>query len=519
MQVSNVFFVNFIDFIRPIFYNLLDGGCTVSKPKEETIMNYLTYEQFGAIGDGKALDFDAIIKCHEEANRTGMPVRARDGAVYYIDGRNATAPIMTDVDFGTAKFIIDDRCVEQRTSYIFSVITENKPYEITLSSLERGATSITFPHEGNAYVKIYNDNSPIFIRKGLNMNSGTPTSDCFLVDADGNITPSVDHDYPTVTRAYARSIDDKPITLRGGIFVTIANGEESFYRYYQRGILVTRANVTITGFEHYVEGEGEQGAPYHGFIRANEAVNLTVSNAKMTPRFIYWTASKIPGKPVPMGSYDLSFWSSINVACINIEQTIDILDKRYWGIYTSNFCKNLTLEGCVFSRFDAHQGVTNATIRNCRLGFQNIQLIGYGDFLIENTTVENHGKFFLFLRADYGSLFDGNITIRNCTWKTPCANDLSIIGAGNDEDHDFGYPCVMGREITIEGLTVLDADGTTTEAKDVALLAKFSRYDEVGEYPYITPKKITVSGIKTASGSCIVTRVPERFSDLTVVIK
>jgi hypothetical protein len=44
--------------------------------------NYLTYEEFGAKGDGVTDDFAAIIACHEEANKTGTPVKARNGAKY-----------------------------------------------------------------------------------------------------------------------------------------------------------------------------------------------------------------------------------------------------------------------------------------------------------------------------------------------------------------------------------------------------------------------------------------------------
>ena len=480
-------------------------------------MSYLTYEQFGAIGDGVSSDFDAIIRCHNEANRTGTPVRAKDGATYYIDGRNDTAVIMTDVDFGTARFIIDDRSVEKISSYVFSVLTEHKPYDIEIESLEKGAVHIDFPHEGNVYVKVKNEKAPIFIRKGLNMNNGTPTSDVFIVDKDGNITPSVDHTYPEITRAYARCIDDKPITIRGGVFVTVANQAESFYHYHQRGFLVTRANVTICDFEHYVEGEGDHGAPYHGFIRAEEAVNLTVKDAKITPRFIYRTASKIPGKDVPMGSYDLSFWSSINVTCENVKQTIDILDTRYWGVYTSNFCKNLVIDNCVFSRFDAHQGVTNATIRNCHLGHQTIQLIGAGEFLIENTTVHSHGGCFISLRGDYGATFDGNITVKNCTWMTGAKKGLSIICGFNEEDHDFGYPCVMGRNIDIDGLKVTDKDGNEDCEQELFLLCAYNKRDELSPaFPYITPKKVRVHGVSVGSGSYRITPRPDKYKDLDV---
>src|SRR6188768_3216379 len=78
----------------------------------------------------------------------------------------------------------------------------------------------------------------------------------------------------------------------------------------------------------------------------------------------------------------------------------------------SNFCKNLLYDSCTFSRFDAHKGVANATIRNSTLGHMGINAIGSGILTVENTTVR--GKSFISLRADYGSTWQGELLIRNC---------------------------------------------------------------------------------------------------------
>lgn len=484
-------------------------------------MNYLNYEQFGAIGDGVADDFDAIIKCHEEANKTKTPVKARDGAVYYISGKDTTAVINTDVDFGTAKFIIDDRCVANRQSYVFSILSENPTFDIDLKKLDKDTKTLDIAKAGNYYVRVINDNSKKYIRKGLNMNNGTPTCDCFILDESGKILPSLDWDYPEITKAYARSIDDTPITVRGGTFVTIANEAESFYTYYQRGIHVARANVTICDYSHFVENEGEHGAPYHGFIRADEAVNLTIKNATITPRLIYWTESKIPGKPVPMGSYDLSFWSCIGVHCEDVVQTIDITNDKYWGIYTSNFCKNLSIERCVFSRFDAHQGVTNATIKNCRLGFQGIQLIGHGEFLIEGTSVETQRASFINLRGDYGSLFDGNITVKDCVFKTRSVNNLAILNAYNDSDHDFGYTCMMGKNVTVNGFTLLPLDDNDERERLLAVLGTYHTSASCEKpYPYLPPECLTLSNITSyGCDTYTIAHAPKLFADTKVFIK
>jgi len=67
------------------------------------------YSDFGAKGDGKTDDIDAIAAAHAFANLKGLLVKADEGATYYIGGKDRTAVIRTDTDFGTAAFIIDIR--------------------------------------------------------------------------------------------------------------------------------------------------------------------------------------------------------------------------------------------------------------------------------------------------------------------------------------------------------------------------------------------------------------------------
>ena len=43
---------------------------------------FVTYEQFGALGDGKTDDMDAIIAAHAYANEHRLPVKAKDDATY-----------------------------------------------------------------------------------------------------------------------------------------------------------------------------------------------------------------------------------------------------------------------------------------------------------------------------------------------------------------------------------------------------------------------------------------------------
>ncbi len=458
---------------------------------------FLSYEDFGAKGDGITDDIEAIFACHEEANRTGTPVKTKDGASYYIGGRALTVKINTDVDFGKSKIIIDDRNVEDRTKYIFYVCSsfEAFPFEIKTLSKEQTKLDIKEGRGKKLYVRVFNENHKIFIRKGLNKNSGFPTADCFKVDADGNIISPIVWDYSEITKAYARCIDDKPITIKGGIFTTLANQEEAFYRYFARGFFIKRANVTFDGITHYVEGEGEQGAPYGGFIFFEESCDCTFKNALLTPHYIYLTESQVPGEKVRMGSYDINTTASIDMKYINITQTVDIMDGRYWGIYTSNYCKNLYLENCILSRYDAHEGVANITIKGCTFGHQCMNLIGFGEALIEDTCILRNN--FICLRYDYGSFWNGNITIRNCKWK-PDDNKISVIWGYNVGDHDFGYPCMLPYNLTIDGLYIEDQDVLDGEAY---ILPNYDvNYKKGLPFPYGTTKKLILKNIVTETG-------------------
>ncbi len=459
---------------------------------------YLTYEQFGALGDGEHDDILAIIACHDEANRTGTPVKTKDGARYYIGGADKTAIIKTDVDFGTSEFVIDDRDVEEKKSAVFTIQSDYDTYSLDLESFGGKGDIIKLPHEGRAFVRIYNDNHKVYIRKGLNKNGGSPTSDVFIVDEDGKITTDIDWSYSEITSCTARRIDERKITVSGGIFTTIANQAESFYTYYNRGFRICRDNVTVRNMTHKVVGELDHGAPYDGFFTISECADVTIDNCLLTPHFIYRTASRgDPNQLVSMGTYDVTIFATIRTSLVRITQTIDIMDRRYWGLMGTNFCKEMVLEDCAISRFDAHMGVTHARISGCTLGHQCLNLIGSGDFLVENTYL--YGKQLINLRSDYGSTWRGNVTVRNCTWK-PATPTASVFNAGNTGDHDFGYTCYMPENIVIDGLHVLDGDFELTTERIYYFGTYDGNYSPDKPHKYITTKNITVSNIKCDSG-------------------
>ncbi|MCE7062393.1 hypothetical protein [Dyadobacter sp. CY343] len=474
----------------------------VSKLKSKKSVRY---SDFGAKGNGKSDDMDAIAATHAFANLHGLAVKADDGATYYISGKERTAVVQTDTDFGKAAFIIDDTEVQNRNAAVFTVSSGLKSFKLeNVTSLKRNQEKIEASLPGACLITVTNSNVKQYIRFGLNQNNGSSQTDIFVVDKNGKVDMNapIIWDFSEITEITALPIDEKPLKITGGRFTTIANKAESKYTYYNRNIAVRRSNVLVDGLEHRITGEGEHGAPYGGFINIGECAYVTVKNSILTGHKTYSTIGAA-GKPVTMGTYDLSVNRALNVSFINCSQTNDINDNTYWGILGSNFCKNLLYDNCTLSRFDAHQGVANATIRNSTLGHMGINAIGSGMLLVENSTIR--GRSIVNLRSDYGSTWQGELVIRNCVFvpvNGKPANPVLISGSYSGQ-HDFGYTCYMPEKITIENLKIEDAQHPESYMGP-AIFANFNpemkdaSYQE--KFPYIKTKEVILKNVTAASG-------------------
>ena len=101
----------------------------------DNMAEYITYEQFGAVGNGTADDMPAVVEAHREANRLGLPVRARAGACYYIAPVARCAVIRTDTDWTGASFLIDDRDLDDYRMPLFDLPPEGEESAFPLTSL------------------------------------------------------------------------------------------------------------------------------------------------------------------------------------------------------------------------------------------------------------------------------------------------------------------------------------------------------------------------------------------------
>jgi hypothetical protein len=432
-------------------------------------------------------------------------VKADTGATYYISGKNRTAVIMTNTDFSTAAFIIDDSEVQNRNEPVFLVSSNLKSFKPEgVSSLKKDQEKIGISLPRTFIVTVTDSHVKRYIRFGANQNNGSSQTDIFIADKDGKVDMNapIIWDFNQITDINALPIDDTILTITGGRFTTIANRAESKYNYYSRGISIRRSNVIVDGMEHRITGEGDHGAPYGGFINIGDCAYVTVRNTILTGHKTYETIGSA-GVTVSMGTYDISINRALNVSFENCSQTNDINDGRYWGILGSNYCKNLVYDHCTFSRFDAHMGVANATIRNSTLGHQGINAIGCGTFIVENSTI--YGSNLINLRTDYGSTWQGEFIIRNCVFVPSGGKPVtaSLIGGSYSGQHDFGYTCYMPERITIENLRIDDSKHPA-DYKGPAIFADFNpkmtndSYKEM--FPYVRTREVILRNVTTSSG-------------------
>ena len=460
--------------------------------KTQDVRN-IYYSQFGAKGDGVTDDFYAIKDCHDYANKWGHTVNS-DGPdkVYYIGNylgsKNTitSAIIKTNTNWHGCTFIFDDMVVPANSgcynSPIFHVQPDKKAekyssLKVPFSTISKGATNVGGWAPGkDCLILIENVNKRHFIRYGNNADSGQTQQEIILVHADGTIDPStpLHWDFEKITNITVYDVSDTPIVISGGegnqraTVRTQFNNAPSRYTYFWRNILIERSNVVLDNINHVIEGEipeteGGTGAPYKGFIRANNCNNVLVQDLMIHKLRGYHLETDANNS---MGSYEMGSSHSNNLTWKNVTQNV-FYDAdggvSSQGLMGTGYCKNMTLEDCVIHSFDAHQGIYNVTLKNSI--FEHINFIGDGDITLEDVTIYvDPKKYSINLRSDYGSWWRGDIYMKNFTLKydpakTTTKKNICLINA-EWINHDFGYTCYLPQNIYMENVNVLGFSAT-----------------------------------------------------------
>ena len=498
------------------------------------------YSDFGVDITGSLNSIDGLIECHNYANQYGHIVNAvKPGEsdvtikITRTDGKYVS--IATDVNWEGASFIIDDSWLtpndnDDRNTHIFQIHSQNisRDYtpnpnaeagttekllaDLTANGLSRETFNESLKFDIGlgraALVFLYNENHKNYVRYGANQDSGATQMEFILIDENGNVdkdTPIL-YDFDEVTSIKVVYVDDESLTVKGGTVTTIANQLPRKYTYTYRGIGIYRSNTTIDGLAHYIEGEGDTGAPYAGFLTISNTNNVRVQNCILTGHKQYWLEGSegING----MGTYDIGPSSSNNTYFYNVTQTNFLIDdpnnpgkqitsigNGYWGIMGGNDCKNLTYDTCRLTRFDSHRGTTNGTIIDSDVA--HVAVIGGGTLRIENSSIymsSSGGSTLVSLRDDYGSTWNGEFIFKDVNvvmhhaFNGTSLNLVSAVWRVNEyASHDFGYDCYMPHTVTVDNLTC-----SSSKVKTVTLTNLGAVNNALTKNPYYVTERLII---------------------------
>ncbi len=261
------------------------------------------------------------------------------------------------------------------------------------------------------------------------------------------------------------------------------------------------------------------GHSYGGFVNVGNTTNVTIENCEFYGRTWYL-----------QGTYDIILGNANNVTFKNctqpnfyetaspknetVTEKTSLPNNYYcWGVMGSNYCKNIVYDGCTLTRYDAHCGVVNGKIINSTVA--RLTLIGGGDMLIENSTLLARNTAtgsIIDLRDDYGSTWDGTITIKDCTFEAHMDNTTSTMTTVNVAtvpwgNHDFGYETHLPN-LVVDNLSFATVfkngtrkENTVTKVRLFSLGVSSSepnksKYEAIGKndgYSFIGADEITLS--------------------------
>ena len=366
-------------------FSMKQGDIVLGKFEGEKDYSSVYYSDFGAKGDGKTNDTDAIRSAHTEANKNNQTVYAEKGKTYLIEKVMPPITIKTDVDWKGCKFIFDaskfqptdsgNVFVIDNTGAPLNFYTKDDPVlkrfnesvgedGLVIRSVNHGDNQTTKFDVGvrePLMLKVYNSDARAYIRWGYVDTKGGAQCEVIVVDENGNIDPSTPFllDYEKITQIVAYRINaDEPITVKNASIesrnslVNLLGG----YKSIAHGIQISRNNVTVENIIHTVTQEFIESTP----TRKNEATGLwqdvSSEGFKIENGIVYQNGKKYNGGDVhPFTGYSYSGIIQVSNAHNTLVKNCGFQARYHYeeGTYdiSCSYANQLTFEGCTQNNF------------------------------------------------------------------------------------------------------------------------------------------------------------------------
>lgn len=437
--------------------------------------------------------------------KIGYEVRAEEGRTYHIYRLDDIEPIyiQTNTNWNNANIVIHDEdimdkdtrnyAIFQITSGINNVIINDSEVLKDIQVNKKTTKIEELAGYGECLCIVYNADKKQYIRSGENQNSGASQEDLFKIDNEGNVLNEIQWNFENITSIRLIKIPEETITIENANFTTILpeTDYEQESEYFNRNIICNRSNTEIKNINHSVNNTERLAGPYYGFIRIAYVVDVVLKNSNLYSH-----------KYSQKSNYDLVLENSTNIEIDNVMSN-DIEDIYRWGITGTNYTKDITYRNCILNRIDAHCGVHNLTVENSTVGIKGFTLTGSGNLNLKNVTRLGSTSF-VELRADYGSTWNGNINIEDCTYKPTNSNQIIRFEVTYDDNkpHNYGYDLYLPN-INISNLKIEDENNINNSGEYYIFNnAKDRTGTENGDMrnAYILPKNVVVNNYSTTSG-------------------
>ena len=435
-----------------------------------------------------------------------------------------TIPIKTNVNWNGATIIIDDREMSRVSGnvnydmagkYVFTVQPDDAHQKFTITDrttldrivsegLKPGATTVNLnlsSWDGDVMIIPSDSSHRVFRRLNNSQFKGDPMFELLVVYADGTIDPEtpVTFDYTKLDKIEVYKLDKSTaITIENGNITTLSSTVNHLIdgsyisTSINRGLDVQRSYTTVKNVNHsVVEGitlkdrieKGIEGPGATGFFRAYYVTDVTFKDCEIPGRMCYNNQStynfiaRTSNRVTLDGCIQPNFWVYVDPVTLEITNATDKNGNKtrsdamlgrgayrgctlQWGLGNSNYCKNLVYKNSTISRFDAHAGLYNGKITGCNI--VDIELTGYGDFVIENTKIytanREYASGILLMRSDYGYTWDGDILIKDVDfYVNPDPNLPPVITSHGYRNFYFGYVCAVPN-VTVDNLKLFNGD-------------------------------------------------------------
>lgn len=474
--------------------------------QEIAVMNgemELTYELFGAKGDGITNDYEAVKAAHDYANELYIQqgimttVYGQSDKQYYISSASERIDIITNVDWQGSTLIIDDYADANGdgvndilyTEPVFDIVPDMKAasgwaLSIDISAAEYNAVSssvigpslsdtegIIQAVKNSSYYKRYSNIRTDFdkctvwgayvesetyrwIRKGSSATGGNRTGEIITFNSmTGELLTNIEYTYDDLRMIRVFPIRNDQISVGNAVIKTLTNNRvfetqnKNSYTYRNIRMRYT-GNVLIHDITHILD---ENRHPYTGTYQSNSAANYYYgiidlqNDAYIRLQDLNLSAHTPALRPGTANTYEGTY-----------DLCADSVAYVYMDHISYNDYQKDILDDSRWGTIGTNQG-KYVFLENCTVNrfdsHREIKDIYLKDsvFGIKGLTLTGRGVFYaenitfdqaqtpIQLRQDYGASWDGSMYFDGARFFLPDSQHSYLIYAYNTENWDFGY--------------------------------------------------------------------------------